>query len=195
MKCCQRKSSDEEELKGVSWLDISVTVTIMSSQLQASSFSVELQDWAESTTSGQSKGGKFLMVVIFICNVIAMIVYVIDTARTLVEECLGWDQIVTLQIDFALGLVFLLYFIIRVMAEENLFKVIFTVDTIIDLLTLPPLFFSIFYERTWIGLRFFRFLYIINLPDVLVYIRVLTNSNSIRLSQVKLILFRGSFPI
>ena len=94
---------------------------------QASSFSVELQDWAESTTSGQSKGGKFLMVVIFVCNVLAMIIYVVDTSRTLLEECISWDQLVTLQIDFGLGLVFLLYFIIRVMAEENLFQVIFTV--------------------------------------------------------------------
>ena len=145
---------------------------------------MELQDWAESTTSGQSKGGKFLMVVIFVCNVLAMIIYVVDTARTLLEECISWDQLVTLQIDFGLGLVFLLYFIIRVMAEEHLFQVIFTLDSLIDIITLPPLFLSIFYERTWIGLRFFRFLYIVNLPDVLVYIRVLTNSNSIRLCQV-----------
>ena len=145
---------------------------------------MELQDWAESTTSGQSRGGKFLMVVIFICNVVAMVIYVVDTSRTLLEECISWDQLVTLQIDFGLGLVFLLYFIIRVMAEDHLFQVIFTVDTLIDLITLPPLFLSIFYERTWIGLRFFRFLYIMNLPDVLVYIRVLTNSNSIRLSQL-----------
>ena len=90
----------------------------------------------------------------------------------------------SMKIDFALGLVFLLYFIIRVLAEENLFKVIFSLDTLIDLITLPPLFLSIFYERTWIGLRFFRFLYIFNLPDVLVYIRLLNNSNSIRLTQV-----------
>ena len=151
---------------------------------QASSFSVELQDWAESTTSGQSRGGKFLLVVIFLCNVIAMVIYVIDTNRTLLEECITWDQLLTLQIDFGLGLVLLLYFIIRVMSEENLFKVIFSLDTLIDLVTLPPLFLSIFYERTWIGVRFFRFLYVFNLPDVLVYIRVLTNSNSIRLSQV-----------
>ena len=79
---------------------------------------------------------------------------------------------------------FLLYFIIRVIAEENLFKVIFSLDTLIDIITLPPLCLSIFLERTWIGLRFFRFLYVFNLPDVLVYIRVLNNSNSIRLTQV-----------
>lgn len=59
---------------------------------------MELQDWAESTTSGQSRGGKFLMVVIFICNVIAMVIYVIDTSRTLVEECITWDQLLTIQV-------------------------------------------------------------------------------------------------
>ena len=58
---------------------------------------MELQDWAESTTSGQSRGGKFLMVVIFVCNVMAMVIYVIDTSRTLVEECITWDQLITIQ--------------------------------------------------------------------------------------------------
>ena len=61
---------------------------------------------------------------------------------------------------------------------------IFALNTIVDIITLPPLFMSLWIGRTWLGLRFFRFLIIFSLPDVLVYVRVLTNSSSIRLSQV-----------
>ena len=73
---------------------------------------------------------------------------------------------------------------LRLIAAESYFKFLFTNDTIIDLITLPPLFLSVFLERTWIGVRFWRFWYMVNLPDVLVYIRVLNNSTQIRLTQV-----------
>ena len=53
------------------------------------------------------------------------------------------------------------------------------------MLTLPPLFMSVWIERTWIGLRFFRFLIWFNFPDIMVYLRVITNSSTIRLAQVQ----------
>lgn len=134
--------------------------------------------------SGQSKAGRFLVITIFVCNVVAVILYIIDTNRELLEECVTWDQVVTLQIDFGLGIVFLLYFLLRMIAADNLMLFVMSLDTIIDIITLPPLFLSIFLEHTWIGLRFFRFLYMVNLSDVLVYIRVLDNSSSIRLTQL-----------
>ena len=65
---------------------------------QSTPFSEELKDWAESTVSGQSRAGKFLVVFIFVCNVIAVVVYMIDTNRELLEECIRWDQLITLQV-------------------------------------------------------------------------------------------------
>ena len=53
------------------------------------------------------------------------------------------------------------------------------------MLTLPPLFMSVWIERTWIGLRFFRFLIWFNFPDIMVYLRVISNSSTIRLAQVQ----------
>ena len=88
------------------------------------------------------------------------------------------------KIDFGLGIIFLLYFLLRMIAADSFFKFLFSNDTIIDIITLPPLFLSVFLERTWIGVRFWRFFYMVNLPDVLVYIRVLNNSTSIRLTQL-----------
>ena len=83
-----------------------------------------------------------------------------------------------------LGIIFLMYFLLRALATENFLLFLFEMETIIDILTLPPLFFSVWMERTWLGLRFFRFLIWMNFPDILVYVRVLSNSSSIRLVQV-----------
>ena len=78
------------------------TPTAMSiiSTLQSTAFTVELQDWAESTTSGQTKGGKMLVIAIFICNLISVILYIIDTNRELMEECISWEELITLQVKY-----------------------------------------------------------------------------------------------
>ena len=66
-----------------------------------------------------------------------------------------------------------------------MFKCLFNIFVFsVDMLTLPPLFMSVWIERTWIGLRFFRFLIWFNFPDIMVYLRVISNSSTIRLAQV-----------
>ena len=88
------------------------------------------------------------------------------------------------QLNFAVGIINFLYFSLRALATDNILKFMWEMETIVDMLTLPPLFMSIWLERTWLGLRFFRFLIWFNFPDILVYLRVLSNSSSIRLAQV-----------
>ena len=97
-----------------------------------------------------------------------------------------------------------MYFLLRLLATEDFLLFMFEMETIgrevqglqhcstrmtfilaVDMLTLPPLFMSVWIERTWLGLRFFRFLIWFNFPDILVYLRVLSNSSSIRLAQVE----------
>ena len=90
----------------------------------------------------------------------------------------------TFQVNFAVGIINFLYFSLRALATDNFLKFMWEMETIVDMLTLPPLFMSIWLERTWLGLRFFRFLIWFNFPDILVYLRVLSNSSSIRLAQV-----------
>ena len=91
-----------------------------------------------------------------------------------------------LQIDFALGIIFLLHFLLRLVAAEHFTTFLSTTATIVDILTLPPLFLSVWLGRTWLGLRCFRFFIMINLPNVLVYVRLLQNSSSIRFAQVSM---------
>lgn len=158
---------------------------ITETQLLGSSFAKEIQEWADSVNSGQSLAGRVLVVFVFFCNLMSMGLYIIDTtSQTYVEECIVWQEKETLILNFAVGIINLLYFLLRALATENFMLFMGEMETIVDMLTLPPLFMSIWIERTWLGLRFFRFLIWFNFPDILVYLRVLSNSSSIRLAQL-----------
>ena len=152
--------------------------------LSPGSFASEVQEWATGVISGQTASGRILVVFKFFCNIVAMVLFIIDTTRVLMEECIGWEDHITLQIDFALGIVFLLLFLLRVVSAPTILSAMFTLDTIVDMFTLPPLFLSVWLGRTWLGLRFFRFLMFFNLPNVLMYVHLLTNNTSIRLAQL-----------
>ena len=53
----------------------------------------EIQEWAESLTSGQTITGRVLVVYIFVCNILAMILYIADTySQPYVEECIAWHE-------------------------------------------------------------------------------------------------------
>jgi len=158
---------------------------ITETQLLGSSFAKEIQEWADTVNSGQSLAGRVLVVFVFFCNLMSMGLYVIDTtAQVYVEECIVWEEKETLILNFAVGIINFLYFSLRALATDNILKFMWEMETIVDMLTLPPLFMSIWLERTWLGLRFFRFLIWFNFPDILVYLRVLSNSSSIRLAQL-----------
>ena len=75
-------------------------------RLVAGSFLSEVQDWAESITSGANMTGRLLVTFMIVCNIIAMILYIIDVQSGLVEECVSWEEKLTIQIDFALGIIF-----------------------------------------------------------------------------------------
>ena len=148
------------------------------------SFVTEVKDWAEGVTSGANMTGRLLVTFMIISNIIAMILYIIDVRLGLVEECVSWEERVTIQIDFALGIIFCLHSFLRLLAAESFSSWLFSLATMVDILTLPSLFLSVWLKRTWIGLRYWRFCMLVELPDVLVYVRLLQKSSSIRLAQL-----------
>ena len=101
------------------------------------------------------------------------------------EECVSWDQRLTIQIDFALGIIFLLHASLRLMAAETFITFLFSIPSLVDIITLPALFLSVWIQRTWVGFRYFRFFMFVQLPDILVYVRLLEKSSAIRVAQVK----------
>ena len=66
------------------------------------------------------------------------------------------------------------------MAANDKLHFMFETGSFVDYFTIPPMFVSIFLDRTWIGLRFLRVLRLMSIPDILQYLNVLKLSTSIR---------------
>lgn len=66
------------------------------------------------------------------------------------------------------------------MAANDKLHFMFEIGSFVDYFTIPPMFVSIFLDRTWIGLRFLRVLRLMSIPDILQYLNVLKLSTSIR---------------
>ena len=57
--------------------------------------------------------GRLLVIFMMICNMTAMVLYMVDVQSGLMEECVGWEERITIQIDFALGIIFVLHSLLR----------------------------------------------------------------------------------
>eukprot|EP00095_Tigriopus_kingsejongensis_P012668 maker-scaffold22_size673200-snap-gene-1.19 protein:Tk12668 transcript:maker-scaffold22_size673200-snap-gene-1.19-mRNA-1 annotation:"calcium-activated potassium channel" len=159
--------------------------TIDEKLLVEPSMYINVQNWAGDLISGNTTTGRILVVFTFLCSIVAMGVYIYDTDEfPNLEHCVNWKNAFTLQIDFALSIVFIFYFIIRFIAADDKVLFMLSMESLVDFFTIPPVFLSVYYDRAWLGLRFLRALILMNLPDVLVYLRIINASSAIRLAKL-----------
>ena len=55
------------------------------------------------------------------------------------------------------------------------------VNSIVDFFTVPPVFVSVYLNRTWLGLRFLRALRLLQFSEILQFVNILKTSQSIKL--------------
>jgi len=144
----------------------------------------EAKNWAGELISGQTRAGKILVFCVFILSVISLLVYFRDASAEGVEHCVRYTDNMSQQIDFCFNIGFMIYFLIRFVAANDKLHFMFEIGSFVDYFTIPPMFVSIYMERTWIGLRFLRVLRLMSIPDILQYLNVLKLSTSIRLTQL-----------
>jgi len=150
----------------------------------ASDIYAEAKNWAGELISGQTKAGKILVFCVFILSVVSLLVYFRDASAEGVEHCIPYHENTSQQVDLAFNVGFMIYFLIRFVAANDKLHFMFEIGSFVDYFTIPPMFVSIFLDRTWIGLRFLRVLRLMSIPDILQYLNVLKLSTSIRLTQL-----------
>merc|ERR1719180_340924 len=142
------------------------------------------KNWAGELISGQTRAGKILVFCVFILSVVSLLVYFRDASAEGVEHCIPYYKNTSQQVDLAFNVGFMVYFLIRFVAATDKLHFMFEIGSFVDYFTIPPMFVSIFLDRTWIGLRFLRVLRLMSIPDILQYLNVLKLSTSIRLTQL-----------
>uniref|UniRef100_A0A672P1D4 Calcium-activated potassium channel subunit alpha-1 n=1 Tax=Sinocyclocheilus grahami TaxID=75366 RepID=A0A672P1D4_SINGR len=81
----------------------------------------------------------------------------------------------------AFNVFFLLYFGLRFIAANDKLWFWLEVNSVVDFFTVPPVFVSVYLNRSWLGLRFLRALRLIQFSEILQFLNILKTSNSIKL--------------
>uniref|UniRef100_A0AAR2KI86 Calcium-activated potassium channel subunit alpha-1 n=1 Tax=Pygocentrus nattereri TaxID=42514 RepID=A0AAR2KI86_PYGNA len=139
-----------------------------------------VKDWAGVMISAQTLTGRVLVVLVFALSIGALVIYFIDSSDP-IESCQNFDKDITLQIDMAFNVFFLLYFGLRFIAANDKLWFWLEVNSVVDFFTVPPVFVSVYLNRSWLGLRFLRALRLIQFSEILQFLNILKTSNSIKL--------------
>uniref|UniRef100_A0A3B3S7E5 BK channel n=1 Tax=Paramormyrops kingsleyae TaxID=1676925 RepID=A0A3B3S7E5_9TELE len=122
----------------------------------------------------------FQVVLVFVLSIAALIIYFIDSSDP-IESCQNFYEDFTLQIDMAFNVFFLLYFGLRFIAANDKLWFWLEVNSVVDFFTVPPVFVSVYLNRSWLGLRFLRALRLIQFSEILQFLNILKTSDSIKL--------------
>ncbi|XP_076599975.1 calcium-activated potassium channel subunit alpha-1a isoform X8 [Chaetodon auriga] len=139
-----------------------------------------VKDWAGVMISAQTLTGRVLVVLVFALSIGALGIYFIDSSDP-IESCQNFYKDLTLQIDMAFNVFFLLYFGLRFIAANDKLWFWLEVNSVVDFFTVPPVFVSVYLNRSWLGLRFLRALRLIQFSEILQFLNILKTSNSIKL--------------
>ncbi|KAA8581476.1 hypothetical protein FQN60_003057, partial [Etheostoma spectabile] len=94
--------------------------------------------------------GGCQVVLVFALSIGALVIYFIDSSDD-IESCQNFYKDFTLQIDMAFNVFFLLYFGLRFIAANDKLWFWLEVNSVVDFFTVPPVFVSVYLNRSWLG--------------------------------------------
>ncbi|KAM7080773.1 potassium channel subfamily U member 1 [Ciconia maguari] len=158
----------------------------------------------EMMLSAQTSMGCVLVILVFLLNIGALIIYFVNLADYSIVCVLfsffalpstGYDVSRAeefkisfpdniLYVDTGFNTFFLLYFGLRFVAADDKLRFWLELNSLVDFFTIPPVFVSYYLKRNWLGLRFLRALRLLELPRILQFLRITKNNYSIKLSKL-----------
>ncbi|XP_026079052.1 calcium-activated potassium channel subunit alpha-1-like [Carassius auratus] len=186
MVCCHCKGKKKDVQRVSNPVVLSDGVVKVVGQREAEAAVTEVgwmtsvKDWAGVMISAQTLTGRVLVVLVFALSIGALVIYFIDSSKP-IESCQQFHKDYTLQIDMAFNVFFLLYFGLRFIAANDKLWFWLEVNSVVDFFTVPPVFVSVYLNRSWLGLRFLRALRLIQFSEILQFLNILKTSNSIKL--------------
>ncbi|KAK7122225.1 hypothetical protein R3I94_019372 [Phoxinus phoxinus] len=180
--CCHCKGKKKDVQRVITLTDGVVKGGVQRETEPASEvgWMTSVKDWAGVMISAQTLTGRVLVVLVFALSIGALVIYFIDSSDP-IESCQHFQKDFTLQIDMAFNVFFLLYFGLRFIAANDKLWFWLEVNSVVDFFTVPPVFVSVYLNRSWLGLRFLRALRLIQFSEILQFLNILKTSNSIKL--------------
>ncbi|KAM9266253.1 potassium channel subfamily U member 1 [Morus bassanus] len=136
----------------------------------------------EMMLSAQTSTGCVLVILVFLLNIGALIIYFVNLAET-EEFKISFPESI-LYVDTGFNAFFLLYFGLRFVAADDKLRFWLELNSLVDFFTIPPVFVSYYLKKNWLGLRFLRALRLLELPRILQFLRITKNNYSIKLCKL-----------
>uniref|UniRef100_A0A4W4HRR4 BK channel n=2 Tax=Electrophorus electricus TaxID=8005 RepID=A0A4W4HRR4_ELEEL len=143
-------------------------------------WTTSVKDWAEVMICAQNTTGRVMVVLVFILSIAELIIYFINSSDP-IESCPDFSTDFTLQVDMVFNVFFLLHFGLRFIAANDKLKFWLEVNSVVDFFTVPPVFVSMYLNRSWLGLRFLRALRLIQMSEILQFLNIVQTRDSIKL--------------
>ena len=119
--------------------------------------------------------GRFMIVFHICCNV-AYCSLVIYQLYQPVIRCFDESLQVDIKIELVVSISLSFYFLIRFLAASNIAKFWFNPYIVIDIFTIPTVFVACALYKDWVGLRPLRFIWLIQISDILKFSRRIRSS-------------------
>ncbi|XP_031806543.1 potassium channel subfamily U member 1 isoform X2 [Sarcophilus harrisii] len=161
---------------------LSISDRIKMKHLKMSQFYGIFRKRIDMLLSAQTFVGRVLMILVFLLSIGSLVIYFINSADP-VGSCSGIED-KTLPIDLLFNAFFAFYFGLRFVAADNKIKFWLEMNSLVDMFTIPPTFVSYYLNINWLGLRFLRSLRLLELPQILQYLRAIKTSSSVKFSQL-----------
>eukprot|EP00111_Clytia_hemisphaerica_P000002 TCONS_00000002-protein len=145
---------------------------------------LDLKEGAGNLVSAQTLQGRILVVLSFVFNLAECALYITETGYP-IEHCLDLSDQTLWRVEICLNAFFIFHFLIRFIAAND--KLSFWAMeplTYVDIVTVPAVFVAVYLGRNWLGLRFLRVIYLINLADILQFLNVLHTGSSLEMAQM-----------
>ncbi|KAM8945905.1 calcium-activated potassium channel subunit alpha-1-like [Pelodytes ibericus] len=136
----------------------------------------------ERLLSAQTLIGKILFMLVFLVSIGTVILYFIMSTHP-IEICHYSGEVIA-ALDMFFHTFFIFYFGLRFIAANDKLAFWMELDSIVDFFTIPPICVSLYLGGNWLGLRFLRALRLMELPKILLLLKVTKTSTAIKLSNL-----------
>lgn len=134
--------------------------------------------------AGNTTFSKIIMICFWLADITACVVYMVEATLADAEDVANCTQVTpdTLNLIWISAMCLgVLRFIIKFVASNDKLFMWIDIYSIVDHFTIGPTFVGLYFSSNWLGLRFFRIIYLLNTSDILQMVHIIKSRSRIRL--------------
>lgn len=138
-----------------------------------------LKQLARKLVSGDNAISRGLIIVALICNLIYMALAFQRAYRAETRCFSSLAEVPDLAVEVIISPLLIIFFVIRLLASDNLVLFWLKIHTIVDVVTLPNIFISLSLGQDWLDTKTLRFVWLTQLTDVLRFLPFKSSQDTI----------------